>query len=88
MIFSIKYRKSLFGNEKRQKLKYSALCNVYEMGSIRNVDLRNKITSMQCSRVKRLLEDDLHDRKVTPLFLIGKNLSKTFKFHHNIDINI
>ena len=53
---------------------------------MKNVDLRNKITSMQCSWVKRLFEDDFHDWKVTPLFLMGKHLGKNFKFHNNIDI--
>ena len=40
---------------------------------------------MQCSWVKRLSEDDFHDWKVIPLFLIGKYLGKNFKFHNNID---
>ena len=54
---------------------------------MKNVDLRNKITNMQCSCVKRLLEDDFHDWKVILLFLIGKHLGKNFKFHNNIDIS-
>ena len=48
-------------------------------------NLRNEITSIQCSWVKRLSEDDFHDWKVIPLFLIGKHLGKNFKFHNNID---
>ena len=35
---------------------------------------------MQCSFVKGLSEDDYHDWKVLPLFLIDKHLSKTFSF--------
>ena len=42
---------------------------------------------MECSWVKRLFEDDFHDWKVIPLFLIGKHLGKNFKLHNNIDIN-
>ena len=52
-----------------------------------NVHLKNKITSIQCSWVKRLFEDDFHNWKVTPLFLIDKHLGKNFKFHDNIDIS-
>ena len=52
---------------------------------MKNVDLRNEITSMQCSWVKRMLEDYFHDWKVIPLFLIGKHLGKNIKFHNNID---
>ena len=73
--------------EKKAKIKHSTLCNGYEKGGIKNVDLRNKITSIQCSWVKRLFEDDFHDWKVIPLFLIGKHLGKNFKFHNNIDIS-
>ena len=50
---------------------------------IKNVDLTNKIRSMQCSWVKRLLKDDCHDWKVIPLFLIGTYLGKNFKCHNN-----
>ena len=57
------------------------------MGGIKNVDLRNKTISMQCSWVKRLFEDDFHDWKVIPLLLIGKKLGNNFKFHNNIDIS-
>ena len=33
------------------------------------------------------IEDDFHDWKIIPLFVISKYLGKNFKFHHNIDIN-
>ena len=42
---------------------------------------------MQCSWVKRLFEDDFHDWKILPLFLIDKHLGKNFKFHNNLDIS-
>ena len=29
------------------------------------------------------IENDFHDSKVIPLFLIGKHLGKNFKFHNN-----
>ena len=51
---------------------------------MKNVDLQNK---MQYSWIKRLFEDDFHDWKVIPLFLIGKHLGKNFKFYNNIDIS-
>ena len=34
-----------------------------------------------------MFEDDFHDWKVIPLFLIGKHLGKNFKFHSNSDIS-
>ena len=42
---------------------------------------------MQYSWVTRLFEDDFHDWKVIPVFLIGKYLGRNLKFHNNIDIN-
>ena len=84
MIFCIKYRKTLFA---KTKIKHSALCNGYKKGDMKNVDLRNKITSMQCSWVKRVFEDDFLDRKVITLLLIDKDLGKNFKFHNSIDIS-
>ena len=46
---------------KKAKIKHSTHCKGYEKTDMKNVDLRNKITSMQCSLVKRLFEDDFHD---------------------------
>ena len=73
--------------KKREKLNIVTLYNGCENGGIKNVDLRNKILSMQCSWVRRLLGDDIHDWKVIALFLIGKPLGKNFKFHNDIDTN-
>ena len=72
---------------KKANIKHSVLCNGYEKGGMKNVDLRNKITSIQCFWVKRLFEDDFHYWQITPLFLKGKHLGKNFKFHNNIDIS-
>ena len=54
-------------------------------GGLKNVDLRNKITTIQCPWVKKLFEDAFHDWEVIPLFSIGKHLGKNFKFYNNID---
>ena len=82
-----KIQKNLICEGKKAKTKHSTLCNGYKKRGIQNVNLRHKITSMQCSRVKGLLEDGFHDWKVIPLFLIAKHLGKKFKFQNNININ-
>ena len=69
-----KIQKNFTWQGEKAKIKHSTLCNGYEMGGIKNVDLRNKITSTQCSWVKRLFEDDFFDWKIITLFLIGKHL--------------
>ena len=56
-----KIQKNFIWQGKKAKIKQSTLCNGYENGVSKNVDLRNKITSIQCSWVKRLFEDHFHD---------------------------
>ena len=81
-----KIQKNFIWQGKMPKVKHRTLCNGrYEKGGIKNVNLRNKITIMQRSRVKRLFEEDY--QKVIPLVLICKHLGKNFKFHNYIDIN-
>ena len=80
-------QKNFIWQGKKVKIKHSTLCNGYENGDLKNVALRNKIIRIQCSWAKRLFEDDFHDWKVIPLFLIGKHLGKNFKFHNNIDLS-
>ena len=82
-----KTQKNFIWQGKKAKIKHSTLCNGYEKEGLKNVDLRNKITSIQWSWVKRLFEDDFHGWKTIPLFLIGKHLGKNFKFHNNIDLS-
>ena len=49
-----KIEKNFIWQGKKAKIKHSTLCNGYEKGGMKNVNLRNKITSMQCSWVKKL----------------------------------
>ena len=42
-------QKNFIWQGKKAKIKHSTLCNGYEKGGIKKVDLRNKITSMQYS---------------------------------------
>ena len=82
-----KIQKNFIWQGKKAKIKHSTLCNGYENGGLKTLDIRNKITSIQCSWIKRLFEDDFHDGKVITPFLIGKHLGKKFKFHNNIDLS-
>ena len=65
-----KIQRDFIWRGKSAKIKDSTPCNGYEKGGIKNVAFRNKITSTQCSCLKRLFEDNFHDWKVIPLFLI------------------
>ena len=45
--FLYKIQKNFIWQVKKAKIKHTTLCNGYEKKGIKNVDLRNKITSMQ-----------------------------------------
>ena len=74
LLFTKPNNLSFISQGTRAKIKDSTLCTGYEKGGIKNVDLRNKIITMQCSLVRRLPETDFHDRKVILLFLISQHL--------------
>ena len=45
--FLYKIQKNFIWQVKKAKIKHTTLCNGYEKKGIKNVDLRNKVTSMQ-----------------------------------------
>ena len=55
-----------------KKRKSTTLCNKYEGGGLKNVDIFSKIISLQCSWVKGLYDNSFHAGKVIPLFLYQK----------------
>ena len=48
------------------KLKHTTLCNKYDLGGLKNVDIFYKITILGCSWVKRLYDGSCHAWKVIP----------------------
>ena len=54
---------------------------------LKNVDVFFKITSLQCSWLKQLFDNQFHQGKVIPLFFINKNFVEQFKFHSNLDFS-
>ena len=66
-------------------MKHNTLCNQYEQEEL-SMDIFSKITSFQCSWVKRLYNDSFNAWKVTALFLIKKYQGKNFVFHSNLSI--
>ena len=82
-----KIHKKFIWQGRNGKIKHSILSYGYEKRGLKSIDLRNQITSMQCSWVKRLFENDFNDWKIIPLFVIGKHLGKNFQLHNNTDIN-
>ena len=81
-----KIQKKLIWKNGNPKLKYTTLCNEYEQGGQKNVNIFFKITSLQCFWVKKLYYDSFHSWKVIPLFLIKNHVGKNFIFHFNLSI--
>ena len=71
---------------KNPKIKNSALCNDYEYGGLRNVDIFSKVVSLQCSWIKRLFDNNFHQWKLIPLYLIRQYLVKNFIFHSDLEV--
>ena len=60
------------------------LCNDYRAGGLKNVDIPNKITAVQCSWIRRLFNNSFHEWKFISLYLIEKSFGTSFKFHSNL----
>ena len=79
-----KIQKEFIWNGSNPKIKHSTLCNKYENGGLKNVDILSKVISLQCSWVKRLCDNSSHSWKIIPSHLINTYLGKSFKFHANL----
>ena len=51
---------------------------------VKNIEVRMKFVSLQCSWVKILYADCFHDLKIILLHLIAKYFDSHFKFHSNL----
>ena len=72
---------------KNLKIKNSTLCNDYEYGGLKNIDIFSKVVTLQCSWIKRLFDNNFHQWKLIPLYLIVQFLGKNFKFHYNLEVS-
>ena len=65
-----------------EKWQQDSLCNDYENSGLKNVDIKFKVISLQCSWVKRVYDSSTH-----PLHIITQKLGKQFSFHSNLYID-
>ena len=72
---------------KNPKIKNSTLCNGYEYGGLKNVDIFSKVASLQCSWIKRLVDNNFRLWKLTLLHLVRLYFGKRFKFHSNLEVS-
>ena len=81
-----KIQKDFIWQGKNAKIKHQTLCGNYENGGLKNVDINAKVSSLQCSWIRKLYDDNFHEWKIIPSYLIRENLGINFKFNSNIDI--
>ena len=79
-----KIQKTFLWKNSSPKIQHETLCNDYKGGGLKNIDILNKIISLQCSRIRRLYDNSFHEWKLIPLFLIKNSLGSSFKFHSNL----
>ena len=82
-----KIQKNFIWNNSKPKIKYCTLSGSYLDGSLKNVNIKAKIISLQCSWIKRLFGNNSHNWKIIPLGFINKYLGKDFKLHSNLQID-
>ena len=82
-----KIQKKFIWKSKKLKITHTTLCNNYDNGNLKNVDISSKIISLQCS-YPTLLYNTTPSWKFIPLILIKTNLRINFKFNSNLDISV
>ena len=79
-----KIQNAFFWNNSSPKIKHETLCNDYKAGGLKNVDIRSKITALQCSWIRRLYDNSFYEWKLIPLYQIEKSFGTSFTFHSNL----
>ena len=71
-----KIQKDFIRNRRHPEIRHSTLCNTLENGGLKSFHIPNKLTSLQCSWIKRLYDVTTHCWKIIPAFSIRKKLGK------------
>ena len=79
-----KIQKAFSWKSSSPKIRHETLYNDYKEGGLKNIDILNKIISLQCSWIRRLYDNSFHEWKLIPLFLIKKPFGSFLKFHSNV----
>ena len=54
-------QKAFLWKNSSPEIKHETLCNYYKGGGLKNVDILNKIISLQCLWIRRLYNNSFHD---------------------------
>ena len=81
-------QKYFLWNSSSPKVKHETICKDFQYGGLKNVDIKSKIVSLQCSWIKKLYDESFHEWKIIPLTLIKNTFGECFIFHSNLDFNV
>ena len=59
----------------------------FKDGSLKNVDITQKIASLQCSWIKILYDESFYEWKLIPVKLIKESFCDNLKFHSNLSFH-
>lgn len=79
--------KKLYLAREKPKIKHCTLRNNYELNDLKDTYIFYSTTSLQCAWVGRLFDENFHEWKIIPPYLIWKVLEANFKFHSVLDIS-
>lgn len=80
-----KIPKQFIRKDRCLKIKHETVCNAYEKGELKNVDINSKMRSLQCSWVQKPYDVSFHEWKLILLYLIKKSFGKNFFCHSNLN---
>ena len=81
-------QKYFLWNSSSPKVKHETICKDFQYGGLKNVDIKSKIVSLQCSWIKKLYDESFHEWKIIPLTLIKNTFGECFIFRSNLDVNV
>ena len=72
-----KIQKTFIWHFSRPKFSHKTVCNNFENGGLKHVDISSKFISLQCSWHRKLCDENFHEWKI----IMNKYFGKSFKFH-------
>ena len=67
-------------NSSNVKIKHETISNDFQNGGLKNVDISSKNSSLQCSLVNKLYDQNSHDWKLILMHFTNNSYGKNFSF--------
>ena len=66
------------------KIKHETLCNDYKGVGLKNINILNRVISLQCWWIRRLYNNSVLEQELILLFSIKNPFGNSIKFHSNL----